>query len=340
MNFKELIELYKPKIYSKICEYVPIKEPEGHYKIARDYIDRQGKYARPGLLMLSGRLFGASEDELILPAAAQQLSEDWILMQDDLEDDSELRRGKPSAHKIYGIVHTLNASNIGNMAVWKMLKDYMLKYGNEKGNKLYNKFYDMIEYTIEGQYIENEFIHYTKNLNAASDELYYRIAASKTCYYSVYGPLQLGAIVADQPDSTLEIFKNIGKNAGIAFQIADDILDMTADEKLFGKKNFGDLYEGKVTLIITYTYQNATKEEKEKINQIYKKKRAEKTEDEIRFLRDMIEKYKGIEYARSVANKYGNMATEAINENIDKLPQNEYTSIFSSAIKDLYIRNK
>ncbi|MGC8680268.1 MAG: polyprenyl synthetase family protein, partial [Candidatus Micrarchaeia archaeon] len=118
MDFNEYVALHKEKIYSKICEYVPIKEPESHYKIMRDYIDRKGKYARPGLLMLSAQLFGADEEEALLPAAAQQLSEDWILMQDDWEDDAQLRRGKPTAHRIYGDVHTINASNVGNIAMW------------------------------------------------------------------------------------------------------------------------------------------------------------------------------------------------------------------------------
>ena len=90
----------------------------------RDYVDRQGSYRRPGLVMLTGQLFGAKPEDLILPAAAQQLSEDWILMQDDAEDDSELRRGKPAAQRIHGWVHAMNATNTGQMAMWRMLKDY------------------------------------------------------------------------------------------------------------------------------------------------------------------------------------------------------------------------
>ena len=69
MNFKEYIELHKPSIYEKICEYVPLKEPIGHHGIMRDYIDRQGKYARPGLVMLCGQLFGAKPEKLIVPAS-------------------------------------------------------------------------------------------------------------------------------------------------------------------------------------------------------------------------------------------------------------------------------
>lgn len=340
MNFKEYIEKYREFVYSTICSYVPIKEPKEFYSIAREYIDRQGSYRRPGLLMLTGQLFGADIEELRLPAAAQQLSEDWILMQDDCEDDSDLRRGKPAIQKMYGWMHAMNASNLGHMAMWKMLHDYTLRYGPQKGKRVYEKFYDMLEYTVAGQHIENNFIHNIKKLADVDENLYFRIADSKTCYYTVYGPMQIGAIVANQDDRILERLKDIGKDAGIAFQITDDILDMIGDEKKFGKKNFGDLYEGKVTLIILHAYKNATKEEKEKIDAIYAKERKEKTKEEIDFLRDVIEKYDGIGYAKEVARKYGNSAEEKVKEFSKELPENEYKNILISAIEELYVREK
>ena len=66
MNFKEYIELHREGIYSKICEYVPVKEPVEHHAIMRDYVDRQGSYRRPGLVMLTGQLFGAKPEDLIV----------------------------------------------------------------------------------------------------------------------------------------------------------------------------------------------------------------------------------------------------------------------------------
>ncbi len=340
MNFKEYVEANRKAIYSKICEYVPLKEPKEHHAIMRDYVDRQGNYRRPGLLMLSGQMFGAKANELLLPAAAQQLSEDWILMQDDTFDDSELRRGKPAAHRLYGAVHAINASNIGQMAMWRMLKDYVVTYGTGKGNRLYEKFYDMLEYTAEGQYVENYFIHNTKDIKKAGEKIYYRIADSKTCYYSVYGPLQLGAIAAGQGGEMLGMLKEIGSAAGTAFQITDDILDMTADEKLFGKKNFGDLYEGKLTLMILHAYGSATKSERARIDSIYIKKRQDKTPEEIDFLRGAIERYGGIEYAKEVREKYGEKATKLLEKYSAKLPDNDYKKIMLSAINDMYRRDK
>ncbi len=340
MNFKEFVEQYREPVYKKICEYIPIKEPAPHYKIMRDYIDRQGKYRRPGLLLLTAHLYGSTLEDAILPAAAQQLSEDWVLMQDDWEDDSELRRGLPAAHRIYGPIHTINASNTGQMAMWKMLKDYIIQRGPEKGNPVYDKFYDMLQYAVEGQYIENQFIHHTKSLKKADEALYYRIADSKTGYYTVYGPMQLGALTGKCTQKDLDVLKEIGQSAGVAFQIVDDILDMIADEKEFGKKNFGDLYEGKLTLMMLYAYKNATEDEKKRVDEIYRKPRKAKTEQEIFFLRDLIEKYKGIDYAKSIATQYGEKAKDAVKRYIEMMPQNKYTEVVISAVEEMYVRKK
>ena len=341
MSFKEFIELHRPKIHTTIKSYVSLKEPLSHYKIMVDYIDRKGKYGRPGLLMLVGMLYGAKPDDLYLPAAAQQLSEDWILMQDDVEDDSELRRGLPAAQKLYGWVHSFNATNTGQIAMWKMLKDYAVEKG-DKGNQLYDKFYDMMQYTVEGQYIENHFIHDTKDLKQASEELYYRIVDSKTCYYTVFGPMQLGAIAAGHGDEkTLKILREIGTQVGIAFQIVDDILDMTAmDEKHFGKKRLGDLYEGKLTLMVLHAYKNANPEEKMKLDAIYKKKRQDKTDAEIRFIEDMVLKYKSLEYAKGVVEERGARATALIERYKEEMPKNEYSTMFVDAMRALYVRDK
>lgn len=340
MKFSEYVENNRNLIYSTIVKYVPSSEKEGSHVIMRDYIDRQGKYRRPGLVMITGQLFGAKLDELALPAAAQQISEDWILMQDDVEDDSELRRGKPAAQRMYGWVHAMNASNVGHMAMWRMLKDYILQVGKERGNRMYEKFYDMLDYTVEGQHMENTFIHYTKDLSKVDENLYFRIVDSKTCYYTIFGPLQIGAIAADQPDSVLNALKEIGTNTGKAFQIVDDILDMTADEKVFGKKNFGDLYEGKLTVMVLHMYKNATAEEKKKIDDIYRKKRQDKTKEEIDFIVELINKYKSLEYARQEVEKYGGMAKQSLEKYKDILPQNEYTPIFLDAIEEMFVRKK
>ncbi len=338
MEFNEYVAKRRNAIYRRITDYIPLQEPEEHYKIVREYIDRQGNYRRPILLMLTGEMFGAPMERLVQLAAAQQLSEEWLLIQDDAMDDSEFRRGGPALHKMYGWIHAINASDTINVTMWKILKDYIMKIDPQNGDAIYDKFYDMIKYTIEGQYIENKFINNTKDLSQASESMYFRIADGKTCYYTIYGPMQIGAMAAGAPADAVSAFKEIGSNTGIAFQIMDDILDMAGDEKTFGKKRYGDLYEGKLTLIILHAYGKASPEERKKIDAIYRKSRSEKTSEEIAWLAEIIKKYGGVEYAMKVADHYGELAEKALQDKMGLFPDNEYKNILKSAIQAQYKR--
>ena len=334
MNFREYIEQHKPEVYSKICDYLLIKNPIEHYKIIRDYSDRQSSYRRPGFLMLVGQMLGASIDDLLLPAAAIQLSEDWILIHDDIEDHSTMRRGKESLNKIYGIEVALNAGDAAHIVMWKMLKDYMVN--NKQGSLVYDKFYDMAKKTAEGQFLDINFIYNKKNFGDINEELYLEIIIRKTCYYSIYGPMQLGAIIANASQETIQILENIGKPAGIAFQILDDLQDIIGNNRSSGKQKYEDLYEGKITLIMIYTYQNATQEEKSKINNIYAKARENKTKDDINFLLYIIFKYSSLDYARKIGEGYIMEANKNIKMYSSKFADNEYLKILKTAIDEFY----
>src|SRR3989344_8239984 len=115
MKFEDYVKQNNDAIYNKICEYLPNRAPEVHYKAVREYVDRRGKYGRPNLLLLWCELHGGKRQDALLPAAAMQASEDWVLIHDDWEDSNELRRGKPSAHLIYGERYAINAGDALHM---------------------------------------------------------------------------------------------------------------------------------------------------------------------------------------------------------------------------------
>ncbi len=335
MNFREYIGQHKHEIYSKICDYLPLHDPIDHYKIVRTYSNRQSSYRRPGLLILVGQMLGASIDDLLLPAAAMQLSEDWILIHDDIEDHSTIRRGKESLNKLYGMEVALNAGDAAHIVMWKMLKDYMIN--NKQGPLVYDKFYDMAKKTAEGQFLDINFIYNKKNFEGINEELYFEIIIRKTCYYSIYGPMQLGAIIANADQEIIQILEYIGKPAGIAFQILDDLQDIIGNEESFGKQKYEDLYEGKITLIMLYaSYQNATQEEKSKINSIYAKVRENKTKDDINFLLNIIFRYSSLDYVRKICERYIIEASKNIEIYSTKLNDNEYSQILKTAVDELY----
>ncbi len=340
MDFREYVELYRESIHSKILEYLPLNEPLDYSRMMREYPDRQGKYVRPGLLMLCGEMFGRKPADLILPAAVMQLSEDWILMHDDVEDGSEVRRGRPALHLIYGPEQAINTGDAVHMRMWKMLRDYVQEQGVQRGLRVFDKFYEILDMTVEGQYLDIRFTRKIRQIGNADRKMYFDIVDRKTSCYSVYGPMQIGATVAGQGEAVLAALQEIGSHAGTAFQIMDDVLDVTASEKEFGKTRYGDLYEGKLTLIILHAYKEASRAEKIRIDRIYKKDRADKSKAEIDFLVYVIEKYGSAEYAYRQAMEYGAMAQDAIEENQDLFPENRYKETFVSAVNGLFIRKR
>ena len=167
-----------------------------------------------------------------------------------------------------------------------------------------------------------------------------RIVDSKTCFYTIYGPMQIGALVGGAKESDLAALKEIGTATGRAFQIVDDILDMTADEKVFGKKNNGDLFEGKLTIPVLHMYKNANPEEKKRIDATYAKKRADKSNEEILYLRELMEKYGSIKYAQEMVERYGIEAKATFEKYRNVLPNNEYAPMFLQAVEEMYVRKK
>jgi len=312
IDFLKALEERKPRIYRKICEYLPDRYPKEHYRILRDYPDRQGKYLRPVLVLLSNEMFGGNEEEAILTAAAMQTSEDWILIHDDIEDDSEERRGKPSLHKLHGTELALNVGDALHVIMWKMLMDNNEILGYEKTAKICDFMYDLLIRTCEGQYLDISWIVHRKV--DITEQEYYKMVDAKAGAYTIYGPLQMGAIVAGTSDKTVGSIREWGIPFGRAFMIHDDVLNLTADRDRYGKEIGGDILEGKRTLILINLLENCTKKEKKRVMGIYLKKRKEKTDEERNYVMDLMNRYKSIEYAHQKSLEFAAKAKSTFDE--------------------------
>jgi len=228
------------------------KETDLYWKINREYPERGGKYLRPTLVLLIAEALGAKVNRAVKTAAAMQLSQDWVLIHDDIEDNSDERRGKPTLHKIYGPELAINAGDSLHMIMWKMI--------NDTDNKLVSEeFYRMLLRTALGQGVEQ--IWTNEGGKTIDDDKYFFIADGKSGYYSITGPMRLGAIVAGATDEEIEKITRFGLYLGRCFQLVDDILDFKQDKK-----------EGKVTLAntkgVAYTKKLAEKM-KQKAREIF-----------------------------------------------------------------------
>lgn len=263
-DFRSFVALYKDVVYDKICEYLPHGPPEEHNNAVRYYVDLKGQYRRPTYVLLWTLLYGGRIEDAILPAAVQQASEDWILIHDDWMDGNSLRRGAPSAHTVFGPRYAVNAGDHLHMTTWKMAKDAADKLGPPRGKRYFDKFYEIMTATAQGQYLDMHLTHDINDVTEFTPEDYYEAIHAKTSAYTVYGPMQCGAIIADAPLDQIEQIKEYGTPAGIAFQMKDDILDCSSTEAVLGKSIGNDVREGVKTVILWHAVHNASPEVLEK----------------------------------------------------------------------------
>lgn len=332
MGFTEVLNNKKNLVWREIERYLqkPLhltgklkipqkyqKEVEFHWQIVSDYPERKGKYLRPTLLLLTAQAMGFSEEKAIKTAAAMQISEDWILAHDDFEDDSLERRGKPTLHRLYGSELAINAADALHVIMWKILKDNEKILGPQKTFAILDEFYQMLTKTVLGQTVEIKWTQ--ENKNNLTDEDCFFIFDGKTVYYSIAGPMRLGAILAGASSKQLEAIYEFAQPLGYCFQIKDDLLDLTSDFAGLKKQMGNDIYEGKRTIMLTHLLRNIKKQEKKKLLAIMEKGREEKKPKEIEWVIKMMEKYGSLKYGKKLAEKLAKKAKDIFKEKLDFL---------------------
>ncbi len=220
----------------------PAGTEEGRYRdLLRDYPLRGGKQVRGIILLLSADAWGADREQAGVIAAALELFQSWVLVHDDIEDDSEERRGQPALHRQVGMPLALNAGDGLHVHMWKVLLDAA------PGKAVLDEFLQMISHTAFGQHLDLSWVA-SGRLDVTAAE-YLEMVRLKTGWYTVASPLRLGALLAGQePDPR---FESAGLQLGAAFQIRDDVLNLTSESgDEYGKESAGDLLEAKRTLIL------------------------------------------------------------------------------------------
>lgn len=313
-----------PKRYSSLLNF--------YQKISSDYPKRKGKYVRPSLVLLIAQAMGFSEKKAIKTAAAMQVSEDWILIHDDLEDDSFQRRGGLTLHRIYGRSLAINAGDTLQILMWKILQDNEKIIGPRKTFQIMDEFYQMLNRTALGQMIEIKWTE--ENRTNLVDRDILLILESKTGYYTIAGPMRLGAILAGATEKQLEKIYHFGKLLGFGFQIQDDLLDLTSNFSGL-KKQGDDIYEGKRTIILLHLLRNIKGKEKKELLKILKKTREEKTEKEVKWVIKMMARHGSLDHGKKLLKKFLNQASEFFDQELNFLTKQPARNQIKALIKFL-----
>ncbi len=278
-----------------------VREVEVLYAMMRDYPSRPAKGMRPFLCVTACRAAGGVEDDAILTAACIELFQNWILIHDDIEDGSELRRGAPVLHKKYSEALALNAGDALHARTWEALLRNRQRLGLERTFAVMQEFSKMVNETTEGQHMELGWVAAKRWDLGVKD--YYEMCTKKTSWYTVTSPCRLGAIVAGAGTGTLEELREFGTRLGIAFQIQDDTLNLVGDQTKYGKAKSDDILEGKRTLILLHLLESAAQSERDRVTAIMNKSRETKSRADVDYVLSMIDKYDAVGFARKRATE-------------------------------------
>ncbi len=280
---------------------LPGGQPPGSlYRLAADYPMRGGRSLRGSICVAAARVFGADPAEVLNTAAALELMHNAFLVHDDVEDDSEERRGRPALHLLHGVPIAVNVGDALAVLSLQPLLDNMNLLGARVALRVLEEAQRMARESVEGQAMELAW----RKANAVSlvEADYLEMILKKTCWYTIIYPLRVGALIGTRDGIDLDRFVRFGFFVGAAFQIQDDLLNLVGDEAAYGKERNGDIWEGKRTLMLIHLLVAATPEDRARLVPALGRSRTERTVDEVLWIRQRMEHYGSIDHAREVAH--------------------------------------
>ena len=300
------------------------------YEYLYDYPSRSGKLIRGQFVLLACEAHGGNWQDALKVAAALELFQNWVLIHDDIEDDSDERRGKPAMHHLLTMPVALNVGDALHVYMWQLL--HHLDMPADAWRNVLFEFETMIHRTAEGQHLDLSWV--AQGRFDISEADYLQMVTLKTAYYTVVCPLHLGAFVAEKHVSDVDA---AAIDMGIAFQIRDDVLNLMPDIS-YGKEFAGDLYEAKRTLILAHTFQEASSSEKEELETRLAKSRTDKNNDDIEAILAIINKHKSLDYAQGVAEERATRGLAVMKTELSKLPNQEASSKILTILESLATR--
>lgn len=301
MQIQDVFSVYKNDLQQveKCINDNVISEIKLIPEIAHHLIDSGGKRFRPLLLLICSRLCGYHGEDRFPMATVMEYIHTATLLHDDVIDQASIRRGKDSANKIFG-----NSVSIlvGDFLCFKAFM-LMSAIGS---NAIFGLVSEMGNIMSEG-----EVFQLTKcgDVNMTQEE-YLSIIEKKTAVL-ISASCAAGAILGSAAPDKIDALSRFGKNAGMAFQITDDVLDYTARGKDFGKSIGKDLEEGKITLPLIFALKHSNEDEKNIIREIIRHKKGSRKA--AREITRLINKHNAIEASLQIATGYINEAISQLN---------------------------
>ena len=221
-----------------------------------------GKRTRPALVLLGCEAVGGETARALPSAAAIELFQSAALIHDDIADEGELRRGEPCVHVREGVGVAIN---IGDLGIVRTFAGVLEDGGLDGATKLrvLDELAQMEQRTVEGQALDLGWAR-DGRWDITTDD-YLTMAAHKTAFYSAASPLSIGALCGGGTNEQVEALGSFGMDAGLAFQLQDDLLNLVGDGEAQGKDFRSDITEGKRTMIVTWALEHLEDDRKDEL---------------------------------------------------------------------------
>jgi geranylgeranyl diphosphate synthase, type II len=296
-RFFSLYERERLKIEELLINAFNKRKPASLYEPVKYILHSGGKRLRPLLVLLSAKAVGGKYNQVYNAAVAVELLHNFTLVHDDIMDNADMRRGRLTLHKKYDDSTAILAGD----SLLAVAYEFLLKDCNGKTNEVTSAFTKSLIEVCEGQSLDKDFE--TAQKVSISD---YKIMIMKKTAALSEMCCKIGALLGGGTDNEIKAVSAFGKNIGIAFQVQDDLLDITGEEKEFGKKTGGDLIEGKKTFLFINALSKARGDDKKKLLNVIKNKGI--SPDEVKDYKLLYEKLKVIDDAKKEIKYYTNKA--------------------------------
>jgi octaprenyl-diphosphate synthase len=256
-----------------------------------------GKRIRPVLLLLSSKLFNYQGRGAIKLGAVVEIIHTATLVHDDIIDEAETRRGRPAANTQWGNSKCVLAGD------WLYMQAFKIAV-QERNFRILDTLIDLTQQMVEGELLQMEKLGQLISLDEHFDLIYRKTA----CLFSVC--MRIGAILGGATPEQEENLAQYGLDLGMAFQIVDDVLDLTASEDVLGKPVASDLREGKVTMAVIHALERCTPQERKMIEAVVRERAFDGvTHSQIL---EILNRYGSLDAANDRALQYASLARNAI----------------------------
>ncbi len=254
INGKEIFELLHDDLLAIETEFGQdtVSDVSAITEIGEYLREGGGKRIRPALLLLSAKLFDYKGTGAVRLGAVVEIIHTATLVHDDIIDEAQTRRGRPAANTRWGNSKCVLAGD------WLYMQSFKIAV-QERNFRVLDTLIELTQQMVEGELLQMEKLGKLISLDEHFDLIFRKTA----CLFSVC--MRLGAILGGATPEQEEAAGFYGRNLGMAFQIVDDVLDLTASENVLGKPVASDLREGKVTMAVIHALERCTVEEREKI---------------------------------------------------------------------------